>query len=114
MFLKYYCMKTITNNEIKSLVALSVLQGVMDPEIGLNVVDLGLIYRIHFDESVPDIFVSMTLTIQFCPMGESMVIAVTQALEQAFPGEKVRVKLSFDPAWTPVLISEEGQTFLNR
>jgi len=44
-------MNVITNNNIKYTVALASLQNVMDPEIGLNVVDLGLIYQLDFDET---------------------------------------------------------------
>ena len=107
-------MNEITNNELKCTIALAALQHVDDPEIGLNVVDLGLIYQIDFDEPGHQIYVSMTLTTQFCPMGASISSAVKQALEQAFPGEQVNVNVVFDPPWNNTRISEEGQLFLNR
>jgi len=107
-------MNIITNNDIKCTVAQAVLQDVMDPEIGLNVVDLGLIYRIYFDEAEHTISVTMTLTTQFCPMGESMTDGVTQALQQAFPDDKVSVRLTFDPSWNSEMISEEGKEYLNK
>lgn len=106
-------MKVITNNNIKCTIGLAVLQDVMDPEIGLNVVDLGLIYQIDFDEENKKIFVSMTLTTQFCPMGDSITGAVTRALENAFEGYEVTTQLCFDPPWSHDMISEEGQEFLN-
>ena|ERR1035437_2301345 len=107
-------MNIITNNDIKCTVAQAVLQDVMDPEIGLNVVDLGLIYRIYFDETDHTISVTMTLTTQNCPMGESMTDGVTQALQQAFPDDKVNVRLTFDPSWNSEMISEEGKEYLNK
>ena len=106
-------MNVITNNNIKCTIALAVLQDVMDPEIGLNVVDLGLIYQVDFDEEQKKIFVSMTLTTQFCPMGESITGAVTRALENAFEGYEVSTTLCFDPPWSNDMISGEGQEFLN-
>jgi len=87
---------------------------VMDPEIGLNIVDLGLVYQLDFDEPVKRIFVTMTLTTQFCPMGESITAAAQRALERAFPGETIVVNLCFDPPWSHERISEEGRAFLNR
>ena len=96
------------------MTALAALQHVEDPEIGLNVVDLGLIYQIDFDETDRQIYVSMTLTTRFCPMGASISSAVQQALEQAFPGEQVLVNVVFDPPWNNSRISEEGRLFLNR
>jgi len=104
----------ITNNNIKSTIALASLEQVMDPEIGLNVVDLGLIYQIDFNEEEKKIYVAMTLTTQFCPMGESIVDGVRQALQQLFPGDTVQVELTFDPPWSYEQISEEGRKFLNR
>ena len=107
-------MNVITNNNIKCTLALTALQHVMDPEIGLNVVDLGLIYRIYFDDTEHTISVRMTLTTQFCPMGESMTDGVTQALQHAFPDDKVLVTLTFDPPWTHEMITEEGKNYLNK
>lgn len=107
-------MSVITNNNIKCTVALAALQNVIDPEIGLNVVDLGLIYQIDFDENDKKIFCSMTLTTQFCPMGESITDGVRNALQNIFNDDTIEVDLTFDPPWNHEMISEEGQIFLNR
>ena len=55
-------MSVTTNNNLKCTIALASLQMVMDPEIGLNVVDLGLIYQLDFDEANNKIYCGMTLT----------------------------------------------------
>ena len=107
-------MSIITNNNIKCTIALAALQTVTDPEIGLNVVDLGLIYQIDFDETNSKIFVSMTLTTQFCPMGESITSAVTRALQNIFTNNEVALQLTFNPPWSNEMISPEGQIFLNQ
>ena len=107
-------MEVITNNNIKCTIALAGLYDVFDPEIGLNVVDLGLIYQIDFDEDDKRIEASMTLTTQFCPMGESITADVTQSLANAFSDYQVHVNLTFDPPWNSDRISEEGQAFLNQ
>jgi metal-sulfur cluster biosynthetic enzyme len=106
-------MNVITNNNIKCTIALASLQHVMDPEIGLNVVDLGLIYQLDFDEANRKIYTSMTLTTQFCPMGESIADGVKNVLQATFPGDAAEVSLTFDPPWNHAMISEEGQKFLN-
>lgn len=107
-------MNVITNNKIKCTIALAALEDVLDPEIGLNVTDLGLIYQIDFDEAEKKIYVTMTLTTQFCPMGESITDAVKRTLENIFPGEEVLLSLTFDPPWNYERISEEGKKYLNR
>ncbi|HRP31638.1 MAG TPA: metal-sulfur cluster assembly factor [Agriterribacter sp.] len=107
-------MSVTTNNSIKSTIAMAALHSVIDPEIGLNVADLGLIYNLDFDEAGKKITTTMTLTTQFCPMGESIVDGVTQAMQQTFPDDTIQVDLIFDPPWSYDLISEEGREFLNR
>lgn len=103
-----------TNNNILCTVALAGLYEVFDPEIGLNVVDLGLIYQIDFMEEEKQIEAIMTLTTQFCPMGESITSDATQSLANAFKDYQVKVTLTFDPPWSQDFISPEGQEFLNQ
>jgi metal-sulfur cluster biosynthetic enzyme len=107
-------MNVITNHNLNCTVALAALQGVYDPEIGLDVVSLGLIYQIDFDDEGKTIYLAMTLTTQFCPMGESIVDNVKAAVEGAFPGYEVQVDLTFSPAWSYERISEEGRAFLGK
>ena len=102
-----------TNNDIKNLVATAGLYNVMDPEIGLNIVDLGLVYEIDFKEDSNDIIVTMTLTTQFCPMGETIVESTTQAMQQSFPENNIQVNLTFEPPWDQDKISDAGHEFLN-
>jgi metal-sulfur cluster biosynthetic enzyme len=107
-------MSATTNDDSISQVALAALEQVIDPEIGLNIVDLGLIYQINFEETDKKIYCTMTLTTHFCPMGESIVFSVQEALQTAFPGYEILVHLTFDPPWSHERISEKGQAFLNQ
>lgn len=103
----------ITNNSMQCTVALAALQTVMDPEIGLNIVDLGLVYQLDFDESEKKIYCAMTLTTQFCPMGESITNAVRENLKSGFPEFEPVIELTFDPPWNQEMISTEGREYLN-
>ena len=102
-----------TNDEEKCAKAILALYEVYDPEIGLNVVDLGLIYQIGFEEEGMKVETMMTLTSQFCPMGESITNDVVQALTKEFPDYQIEVNLTFDPPWSSDLISPEGRKFLD-
>lgn len=107
-------MNVISNNNDKCNLALSALENVFDPEIGLNVVDLGLIYRLDFREEEKKVDCIMTLTTPFCPMGESIIDGVKQALQGTFPDLVAEVTLTFDPPWNHEMISDAGRNFLNR
>lgn len=106
-------MNVITNSDLRCTLALAALQEVTDPEIGLNVVDLGLIYQIDFDETEKVIYCTMTLTTKFCPMGESITRAVEKVLQRVFPDYRATLTLTFEPAWNHARISEEGRAFLD-
>lgn len=88
------------------------LREVIDPEIGLNIVELGLIYALSIDEETKAIRVKMTLTTQFCPMGASIAGSVEETLKDYFPGQEVEVELVYEPRWNADMISEEGKAFL--
>jgi len=106
-------MEIITNDHIKCNQALVGLYEVYDPEIGLNVVDLGLIYGINFNEERKEIETVMTLTTQFCPMGESIQTDVKQSISSAFRDYTVNITLTFDPSWSYEFLTPEGKAFLN-
>ncbi|MCZ2224228.1 MAG: metal-sulfur cluster assembly factor [Chitinophagales bacterium] len=102
----------ITNDNERCNFALIGLYEVDDPEVGLNVVDLGLIYQLDFDSEEKKLDALMTLTTQFCPMGESIQSNVTQSLSNAFPDWQINVNLTFEPPWDFSKISPEGREFL--
>lgn len=84
------------------------LSGVIDPEIGLNIVDLGLIYdlAIHADGHVR---VAMTVTTPGCPMIHSLTFGVETAV-LAVPGVRgVEVEVVMDPPWSPSMIRPEAR-----
>jgi len=90
--------------------AWNLLRTVYDPELGLDVVNLGLVYELKVEP--PRAYVRMTLTTPGCPLHDSMGEAVRQALSR-IPGiEEVKVELTFDPPWTPARLSEEARRLL--
>ena len=107
-------MNVTTNNNIKCITALAALKTVVDPEIGLNIVDLGLIYQLDFDEAEKMTYCSMMLTTQFFPMGESITHATRETLRITFPEYDSKIELTFNPPWSYEKVSEEGRKFLNK
>jgi len=103
-----------TNDIVKCNYALHDLYNVYDPEIGLNIVDLGLVYELHFDEVDHKLLCMMTLTTQFCPMGDAITRDTYNSLVKSYPGWEVTVSLTFDPAWDLSMLSDDGKAFLGR
>lgn len=86
---------------------LDALRLVIDPELGLSVVDLGLIYDIVI--GAKEIAVSMTLTTAGCPLHESMVEAVRHVVQMADLTRTASVNLVWDPPWTPERMTDEAK-----
>jgi metal-sulfur cluster biosynthetic enzyme len=104
-------MNEISNDKDKLALALGALKFIDDPEIGLNVVDLGLIYQIDFDENAKRLFCSHSLTTQFCPMGETINSGIRNALENTFPDFEVETKITFDPPWNSKKFQKKDVNF---
>ena len=87
---------------------LQALRGVNDPEVGVNIVDLGLVYS---TEIVSDkVRILMTITTPACPMHSYLTEEVRNAiLSQHEEVEDVNVELVWDPRWSPQMISEKGK-----
>lgn len=100
-------MKTSTPSEAEIL---ETLRQVIDPEIGCNIVDLGLIYSIErIGEKVK---VAMTLTTPGCPMHESLCWGAQNAL-LGLPGvAEAEIALVWDPPWNPSMMTEQGHAII--
>jgi metal-sulfur cluster biosynthetic enzyme len=78
---------------------------VVDPEIGLNIVDLGLIYGIEVEDNTAEI--EMTLTSPGCPVGPQIIYDVKQTVHRFFPElDGVNVNIVWQPFWSPEMMSE--------
>ncbi|MBI4348658.1 MAG: metal-sulfur cluster assembly factor [Elusimicrobia bacterium] len=89
------------------IAALAALRAVVDPEVGLDVVSMGLVYGVEVTETA--LVVRMTLTSAHCPLGEVLASMAREALAGVAGERRVTLELVFDPPWTPARISEEGR-----
>lgn len=85
------------------------LKTVYDPEIPVNVYDLGLIYRIELSDDLMQLDVDMTMTAPSCPMADFIVEDVRQKLESIEGLTSVNVNLVFEPEWTQDMMTEEAK-----
>jgi len=88
---------------------LEALRPVEDPELGMSIIDIGLVYRA---EDVGDaIEVDFTLTYPGCPLGDQIQDDIVDRLARTF-NTSIRTQLVFEPAWTPARMSEEARVGL--
>ena len=86
------------------------LAHVYDPELGLDLISLGLIYGIESD--LNRVHVEMTMTSRACPMGGAMLEAVARLLHQRAPAARIEVVPVFEPPWDVAMVNEEGRRWL--
>ena len=83
------------------------LSNVIDPELGLDFVELGLIYEIEVDEG--EVYVTFTLTSPGCPIGPQVADQIREYVLELEGVDKVHPKMVFSPPWTPELMSEDAK-----
>ncbi|UCF18328.1 MAG: metal-sulfur cluster assembly factor [Gemmatimonadota bacterium] len=88
------------------------LKQIVDPEIGLNIVDLGLIYDVDVDVEDATVNVRMTLTSPGCPVGPQLLNGSKAVLEDLEGVEEVNIELVWEPFWTPERIAPEYRAVL--
>ena len=84
------------------------LKTVYDPEIPVNVYDLGLIYEVEVDD-YDNVDIKMTLTAPNCPMADSIIRDVRDSVAEIEGTNKVNVGLTFDPPWDKTMMSEQAK-----
>ena len=95
-------MATLTVDDVQEA-----LTNVIDPELGLDFVELGLIYSVEIEDS--DVFVSFTLTSPGCPIGPQVAEQIEEFVSELDGVTAVHSKMTFTPAWTPDMMSEEDK-----
>ncbi len=95
----------MTQEDVKDI-----LRKVIDPEIGVNIVDLGLVYGIDIDDD--RLNVDMTMTTAACPLGAYITDQADMMLRAHFPDAEVKVNLVWEPQWTPEMMSDSARSQL--
>jgi metal-sulfur cluster biosynthetic enzyme len=95
-------MATLTVDDVQEA-----LTNVIDPELGIDFVELGLIYSVEIEDS--DVFVSFTLTSPGCPIGPQVAEQIEEFVGELDGVGAVHPKMTFTPAWTPEMMSEEAK-----
>ena len=87
---------------------IDVLKTVFDPEIPVNIYELGLVYRVRIEP--PDqVYIKMTLTSPQCPVAESLPIEVESRVQSLEEVSFVNVEIVWEPPWTPEMMSEAAK-----
>lgn len=81
------------------------IKTVIDPHIGVDIYNIGLIYDIKIEGE--NVFIKMTLTNPACPMAKSIIGNTKSAVEKLEGVKKAEIELVFDPPWTPNMLSDE-------
>ena len=95
-------MSTVTVDDVQEA-----LTNVIDPELGLDFVELGLIYEVEVEGG--DVSVSFTLTSPGCPIGPQVAEQIDEFVSELEGVTSVQSRMTFSPAWTPDMMSEEAK-----
>jgi FeS assembly SUF system protein len=87
---------------------INVLKTIFDPEIPVNIYELGLVYRVRI-ESPDQVYIKMTLTSPQCPVAESLPIEVESRVKSLEEVSFVDVEIVWEPPWTPEMMSEAAK-----
>jgi len=97
----------VKNKELEDVI-IAVIKTIFDPEIPVDIYELGLIYDVRIDKE-KNVAVDMTLTSPSCPVAESMPAEVEEKIAGIKEVKSAKVLIVFDPAWTRDMMSEEAQ-----
>ena len=90
-----------------------VLKQVPDPEVAVNIVDLGLVYKVVINDENKTLDVDVTLSTPGCPVGDTIIQHIETVLQNNYPDYAILVELVWEPTWNPDMITDEGRAELN-
>lgn len=101
-------MTTPTADDVREVIR----KNVFDPEIGINIVDLGLVYDVQMPDE-KNVDVTMTLTSPGCPVGPQIISGVQTFIKHSYPGlDAINVHIVWSPLWNPEMMSQEAKDAL--
>ena len=107
-FKRMIAMNATTSNPHEPEQVRQILRQVIDPEVGINIVEMGLVYRV---ESLPEhVLIEMTMTSPACPMGDLIEDDARAALADGLPQDRqVELRLVWEPPWDPSMMTESAR-----
>ena len=108
--------EVLTAEDVKALqplyaAVIAALKEVYDPEIPVNIYDLGLVYELTINKA-REVSILMTFTAPNCPMADQVMMEVQQGVEEVPGVTKCTIELTFEPAWDRSMLSEEARVEL--
>lgn len=108
--------EVLTPEDVKELAPLYdavilALKQVYDPEIPVNIYDLGLIYELNISKA-HEVFIKMTFTAPNCPMADEVMADVQHSVEMTPGVKKCEIELTFEPVWDQSMLSDEARVAL--
>ena len=85
------------------------LSSVIDPELMVNIIDLGLVYGIKYKEDEKQVDIDLTLTSPGCPMGGVIMEDIQNTLQSEYPDFEVNITLVWDPPWSVRKLTDRGR-----
>ncbi len=95
--------------KINEAEVMDALRECYDPEIQVNIVDLGLVYGVEADDETGNVHVTMTLTALGCPLANEVVEEIEMRVGQVENVKSCKVDLTFDPPWSPDRMTEDAK-----
>ena len=95
--------------EINETEVMDALRECYDPEIPVNIVDLGLVYNVDINNETGHVVVTMTLTAMGCPMAGDVIDEVETRVKEVENVKSSKVEMTFDPPWSPDRMTEDAR-----
>jgi len=101
-------MNLYTDKENREIEIIQFLKEVIDPELEINIIDMGLVYKVNYDEK-GQITIDLTLSTKNCPMGDVIIRNIETCLNSYFPGFQIKINLVWEPKWSRDFLTPAGK-----
>lgn len=101
-------MDLYSDKEKREIEILQFLKEVIDPELEINIIDMGLVYKVDYNVE-GKITINLTLSTKNCPMGDVIINNIEACLNKHFPGFEIKINLVWEPQWSRDFLTPAGK-----